>query len=64
MHEKYEDVFKNTPAMDVKLIVGNRNRRVAKNDLIRKRPLKSLLKNKIFKSKQFLKTHRIQIIFT
>ena len=40
MHQVYEDIFKNTPAMDVKIIVGNRNRRDAKNELIRKRPPK------------------------
>jgi len=60
MHRIYKDVFANTPAMDVKIIVGNRNRRAANNDLIRKRPLKSLLKNKPFKSKHFLKRHRLQ----
>jgi hypothetical protein len=51
MHEKYADVFKNTPAMNVRLIVGNRNRRAATNDLIRKKPPKSLLTNKPRKSK-------------
>jgi hypothetical protein len=45
MHSTYDDVFQNTPAMDVKLIVGNRHRRTATNDLIRKRPMKALLKN-------------------
>ena len=51
IHQTYEDIFKNTPAMDVKLIVGNRNRRASANDLIRKRPKKSLLKNKQSESK-------------
>ena len=50
MHRLYEDIFKNSPAMDVKLIVGNRNRRNATHQLIRKRPRKSLLQNKPLKS--------------
>jgi hypothetical protein len=53
MHRVYEDVFKNTPAMYAKLIVGNRNRRDAKNELIRKRPKKTLLNNTITKSKYY-----------
>ncbi len=46
LHQVYDNVFKGTPVMDVKLIVGNRNRRDAKNELIRKRPKPSLLQNK------------------
>ncbi|CAF1540598.1 unnamed protein product [Adineta steineri] len=46
MHRVYQNVFKNTPAMDLKLIVDNRNRRKAKNELIRKRPKRSLLQCK------------------
>jgi len=53
MHRVYEDVFKNTPAMYAKLIVGNRNRRDAKNELINKRPKKTLLNNTITKSKYY-----------
>ena len=53
MHQVYEDVFKNTPAMTVKLIVGSRNRSDARNDLIRKRPQSSLLKNKLCASEYF-----------
>jgi hypothetical protein len=53
MHRVYEDVFKNTPAMYAKLIFGNRNRRDAKNELIRKRPKKSLFNNTITKSKYY-----------
>jgi len=45
MHHVYEDIFKDTPAMNAKIIVGNRNRRDAKNELIRKRPLQRLLQN-------------------
>jgi hypothetical protein len=51
MHQVYEDIFGNTPAMHAKLIVGTRNRRDAKNELIRKRPKKTLLKNTITQSK-------------
>ncbi|CAM2721334.1 unnamed protein product [Rotaria socialis] len=36
MHCVYEHIFKSTPAMYTKLIVGNRNRRQATNELIRK----------------------------
>ncbi|CAF1379646.1 unnamed protein product [Adineta steineri] len=46
-----DNVFKNTPAMDLKLIVGNRNRRDAKNELIRKRPKRSLLQCKQIQNK-------------
>lgn len=46
MHKIYDDTFKETPVADVKMIVGSRNRRDAKNDLIRKRPHQSILKNK------------------
>ena len=45
MHHVYEDIFKDTPAMNAKIIVGNRNRRDAKHELIRKRPPKRLLRN-------------------
>jgi hypothetical protein len=51
MHQVYDDVFKNTPVSDVKLIVGNRNRRNASKELIHKRPKLSILKNKPKKSK-------------
>jgi CRISPR/Cas system endoribonuclease Cas6 (RAMP superfamily) len=51
MHRIYHDVFKNTPVEDLKLIVGTRNRRDARNELIRKRPSQRLLKNKPRRSK-------------
>ena len=51
IHQGYEKVFQNTPAMDLTLVVGNRNRRDARTELIRKRPQQSLLKNKQRKSK-------------
>jgi hypothetical protein len=47
----YGNVFRNTPAMNLQLIVGNRNRRDAKNELVRKRPKPSILQNKRIKNK-------------
>lgn len=46
MHKIYNDVFQQTPAMDTRLIVGNRNRRETQNELIRKRPTTAILQNK------------------
>ncbi|CAF1389023.1 unnamed protein product [Rotaria magnacalcarata] len=51
MHQVYDNIFKVTPAADVKLIVGNKNRRSGKTELICKRPKQSLLINKPVKSK-------------
>ena len=51
MHQVYNRGFQNTPVSDVQLIVGNRNRRDAKNPLIRQRTKRSLLQNKPTKSK-------------
>ncbi|CAF1524992.1 unnamed protein product, partial [Adineta steineri] len=51
IHQIYQNVFKNTPAMDLRIIVGNRNRRDAKNELIRKRPKRSLLQCKQIRTK-------------
>lgn len=51
IHRDYNGVFENTPAMDLTLVVGNRNRRDARTELIRKRPQQSLLKNKQRQSK-------------
>ncbi|CAM4845707.1 unnamed protein product [Rotaria magnacalcarata] len=45
MHQVYNHAFKDTPAMYTKQIVGNRIRRPAHNELIRKRPNKTLLRN-------------------
>ncbi|CAM4841792.1 unnamed protein product [Rotaria magnacalcarata] len=45
MHQVYHHAFKDTPAMYRKQIVGNRNRRQAQNELIRRRPNKTLLQN-------------------
>ncbi|CAF2095471.1 unnamed protein product, partial [Rotaria magnacalcarata] len=45
MHQVYNHAFKDTPALYTKQIVGNRNRRQAQSELIRKRPNKTLLQN-------------------
>ncbi len=50
MHQVYENVFKNTLAMDQNLIVDNRNRQDAQKELIHKRPKSSLLQGKLIKS--------------
>jgi len=50
MHQVYDDIFQNTPAMYAKLVVGTRNRRDEKNELIRKRPTRTLLQNTITQS--------------
>jgi hypothetical protein len=52
MHHLYDDIFGPTPAMEAKLIVGTRNRRDAKNELIRKRPKKNLLRD-IFTQRKY-----------
>ena len=46
MHHVYDETFQNTPAMYTRMIVCTRNRRDAKNELIRKRPKRTLLRNK------------------
>ncbi|CAM4752279.1 unnamed protein product [Rotaria magnacalcarata] len=51
MHHVYEDTFKSTPAMYTNLIVGNRNRRQASDELIHKRPTQTFLLNEITQSK-------------
>ena len=53
MHKLYEDHFGNPAAMNIKMIVGNCNRRSARHELIRKRPNKALLQNRPIKSKYF-----------
>jgi hypothetical protein len=49
-HTVYHDIFQNTPVDDIKMIVGNRNRPNARNELIRKRPKQSILTNQPIKS--------------
>ncbi|CAF2066532.1 unnamed protein product [Rotaria magnacalcarata] len=56
MHQVYYDTFKDTPAMYTKLIVGNRIRHPAHNELIRKRPNKTLLQNTTTTKRKFEKT--------
>jgi hypothetical protein len=43
LHQIWSQTFANTLAMDVKVIVGNRNNRDAKSELVRKCPHLSLL---------------------
>lgn len=45
MHQVYNDAFENTSAMYTRMIMGTRNRRDMKNELIRKRPKHTLLQN-------------------
>ena len=40
------DIFKNTPAMNVKLIVGNENPQSARHELVLVRPRRTLVQNK------------------
>jgi hypothetical protein len=51
MHKIYDDTFKNSPAIEVKMLVGNRNRPDAKTEFIRKRPKRAVLQNKPIESK-------------
>lgn len=46
LHQIHQQIFKNTPALGTRLIVGNRNRRSSKFELIRKRPSRKLLTDK------------------
>lgn len=51
LHQVHQDLFNQSLAKNVKMTVGNRNRRNAANELIRKKPPKSLLLNKPRQSK-------------
>jgi len=64
MHQIFGNSFRNTPAMDIRLIVGNRNRRDAKKELIRKKPKPSLLQNKAkqIKDKYFQFSGKLSLI--
>ncbi|CAF4184958.1 unnamed protein product, partial [Rotaria magnacalcarata] len=46
MHRIFQETFANTPIIETKLIVGNRNQRNTMEELIRKRPRQAILKNK------------------
>jgi hypothetical protein len=50
MHKLYADHFGKPSAMNIKLVVSNRNRPNARHELIRKRPQKSLLQDKPIQS--------------
>jgi hypothetical protein len=50
IHKLYKDIFGDPSAMNVKIIVANRNRRSATHELIRKRPKKALLQDRPIKS--------------
>jgi len=54
MYQVYQNSFGNSPAIYSKLIVGNRNRRNAQHELIRKRPKKTLLQNTITQSMYYI----------
>lgn len=57
MHQVYDNVFKNTSVMDVRLFVGNRNGPDAKKELVRKKTKTSNITTYI-NQKQILKVHR------
>lgn len=52
IHGITNDVFSNTPIQDLKMTVGTSNRRSARNDLVHKRPNRSLLRDQPRKRKQ------------
>ncbi|CAF1655043.1 unnamed protein product [Adineta ricciae] len=60
MHQLYQNVFQNTPAIAVKMVVGNRNRPDNTKELVHKRPKQFLLSNKYKKIKHLKvkKRHR------
>lgn len=64
MHQLYEKGFQHTPALNLKLVVANRNRRNAKDDLIHNRPKRSILRNIAIKNKclKFLSKSSISLI--
>ncbi|CAF1524813.1 unnamed protein product, partial [Adineta steineri] len=45
LHHIHKDIFSQSQTQNVKMIVGNRNRRNATHELIRKRPPRFILKN-------------------
>ncbi|CAF2085198.1 unnamed protein product, partial [Rotaria magnacalcarata] len=46
MHRIFQETFANTPIIETKLIVGNRNRKNTMQELIRKCPRQAIIKNK------------------
>ena len=57
MHQIYNDIFNQTPAMDVKLILGHRNNQTTKHELSTNKPDKRLLKNNMIKRKPNTHSH-------
>jgi hypothetical protein len=53
IHQIHANIFSESATKNVKMIVGNRNRRNAKHELIRKKPTKAFLKNKSRRSECF-----------
>ena len=52
LHQVHDKIFNNTPVQYLTLIVGNKNRRDARHELIRKRPKRLILKNIMNKRKE------------
>ncbi|CAF3198709.1 unnamed protein product [Rotaria socialis] len=46
LHRIFQETFANTPIIETKLIVGNKNQKSKMKELIRKRPRQTILKNK------------------
>lgn len=63
LHEVHKEIFSQSATKNVQMMVGNRKRRNATHDLIRKQPQQSLLKNKPPHSTQLIADTRITTIF-
>jgi len=64
MHRVYQNTFENSPAIYTRLVVGNRNRRNAQHELVRKRPKKTLLQNTFTQSMYHLnQSNSISLLF-
>jgi hypothetical protein len=64
MHRVYQNTFENSPAIYTQLVVGNRNRRNAQHELVRKRPKKTLLQNTFTQSMYHLnQSNSISLLF-
>jgi hypothetical protein len=59
MHKHDKDIFWNPSEMNVKIIVGNCNRRSARHEMIRKRPKNALVQDRPINSEyiEIIKTH-------
>ncbi|CAF1074749.1 unnamed protein product [Rotaria magnacalcarata] len=58
MHTVYNNVFKDTPAMYTRQIIGHRIRRQAHDELIQKRPNPALLQNTRINKRKFKKPNK------